>query len=181
MSLWNLFCPSCGSPKIERVKKCKECRTLKPLVRKKRKRASVEKNSAVATKVVLSNGEMILTRSKLEASWLIALESCSPCYECLQVPIKQKGRRGTFVGTYTPDLIIGDIYLELKSDAKYAKKDSRQIRALELNSEAKFLVIGGYPQSKSLYIKMVSSEGVIEFKGMKLSDVRNFLDCGGEE
>lgn len=178
MNPWNLFCPSCGNPKTERVKQCKGCRTLKPLVRKKRKRVSREVSGAIATEITLSDGTTILTRSKLEAAWIKALESCSPCYECLQLPIKQKGRRGPFIGTYTPDLIIGDIYLELKSDAKYAKKDSRQIRALELNLEAKFLVIGGYPHSQSLYIKMVSSEGVKEYKKMKLHDVKRLLNCG---
>jgi hypothetical protein len=126
--------------------------------------------------VILSNEEVILTRSKLEANWITALESCSPCYECLQIPIKQKGRRGPFIGNYTPDLIIGDVYLELKSSPKSAKKDSRPIRALELNPEAKFMIIGGYPH-QSLYIKVVSSEGIKEFKGMKLNDVKNFLDC----
>lgn len=177
MNVWNLFCPSCGGPKTERTKQCKGCRTLKPLIRKKRKRVSREVSGAVATEITLSDGTVILTRSKLEAAWIKALETCSPCYECLQLPIKQKGRRGDFIGTYTPDLIIDDVYLELKSDTKYAKKDSRQIRALELNPEAKFLVIGGYPHSASLYIKMVSSEGVMEYKKKKLSDVKGFLGC----
>lgn len=178
MSTWNLFCPSCGKPKAERVKKCKDCRTIKPLVRKRRRRVSKEKSGAVASQVILSDGSIISTRSKLEAEWIVALESCSPCYECLQLPIKQKGRNGPFVGTYTPDLIIGDVYVELKSDAKYAKKDTRQVRALELNPEAKFIVIGGYPKSPSLYIKMVSSEGIKEFKKMKIRDVITFLGCG---
>ena len=179
MSMWNRFCPDCGGPKLERAKKCKECRKVKPfLTKKRRKRTSAEKSGAVATKVSMANGEIVSCRSKLEASWITALECCSPCYECLQIPIKQRGRRGTFIGTYTPDLIIEDVYLELKSDAKYAKKDSRQVRALELNPEAKFLIIGGYPHSKSLYIKVVSAEGVKEFKGMKLSDVQSFLGCG---
>ena len=109
MNPWNLFCPSCGGSKTARAKKCKECRTLKPLVIKKRKRVPVEKSKAIATIVTLSNGELVSTRSKLEAAWIIALEACSPCYECLQVPIKQKGRKGFFTGSYTPDLIIGDV------------------------------------------------------------------------
>lgn len=177
---WNLFCPLCGCPKTERAKQCKVCRTTKPLPRRKRRRrVSREKAGAIPTEVALSDGSILTTRSKLEASWLIALEPCSPCYECLQIPIPQKGRRGTFVGNYTPDLIIGDVYVELKSNAKYAKKDNRQARSLLLNPEAKFLIIGGYPQSRSLYIKMVSSEGVKEYKGMKLSDVKSFLGCGG--
>lgn len=178
MNVWNLFCPSCGGPKTERMKQCKECRTFKPLIRKKRKRVSREQSGAIATVITLSDGTVISTRSKLEAAWIQALEACSPCYECLQLPIKQKGRRGTFIGTYTPDLVVEDVYLELKSDAKYAKKDSRQVRALEMNPEAKFLIIGGYPH-QSLYIKMVSSEGVKEYKKKKLNDVKNFLGCGG--
>lgn len=146
-------------------------------MRRKRKRASKEKAGAIPSTITLSNGTIIVTRSKLEAAWIIALESCSPCYECLKLPIKQKGRKGPFIGNYTPDLIIDDVYVELKSDAKYAKKDSRQVRALEVNPEAKFLVIGGYPH-QSLYIKIVSSDGVMEYKGMKLYDVKNFLGCG---
>lgn len=175
MNTWTLFCPRCGGPKSQLAKACSDCNSIVPR-RLKRKRNSVAKTHAIPTEVTLSDGTVLTTRSKLEASWLIALESCSPCYECLEIPIPQKGRRGTFIGNYTPDLIIGDVYVELKSSAKAAKKDTRSIRALTLNPEAKFLVIGGYPRSL-LYVKMVSSEGVREFSKIKLGDVRMLLGC----
>lgn len=185
-ALWTSFCPQCGGPKSKKAKRCKDCWKSRKVVKRKVRKVSKEDTAkiwAIPTEVTLTDGVIILTRSKLEADWIIALDSCDLCYECLSLKVPQVNSRGKpFIGNYLPDLVLVSkkdntvTILELKSNTDEARNDTRPGRALSLNREIRFLVIGGYPD-RPFYIKMLTSQGEKEFEGVSLEQLLPLLGC----
>lgn len=186
-ALWTSFCPQCGGPKSKKAKRCKDCWKDRKRGKRRAKKLSVKKEDvnkvwSIPTEVTLADGVVIITRSKLEADWIIALDSCDLCYECLSLKVPQVGRKGPFIGNYLPDLVLVSkkdntvTILELKPNKEEAEDDSRPGRALSLNPEIRFLVIGGYP-NRPFYIKMLTSQGEKEFEGVTLAQLLPLLGC----
>lgn len=124
-------------------------------------------------------------RSRLEALWVAEFETCDSfnCIECISVPLWIDGSYGKFLSSYTPDLslTIADgttVLVELKPNHKLAMADDRPKRALELNPQYKFIIIGGYPYSKrGVTVRMLTGKKELVHKYIQVCDVLKFLDC----
>lgn len=125
----------------------------------------------------------IQVKSRLEALWVEELSDCEHfvCVECEVVPVWIQGPYGKFLSNYKPDLIIenadGKIFVELKPTTDLCLEDDRQQRALELNPKMKFLVIGGYPYSKRLTVRLMTGKQEKVFKNVSICQVLQLLGC----
>lgn len=124
-------------------------------------------------------------RSRLEALWVEQFERCDSlrCVECVFLPVFIDGPYGRFLSDYQPDLVIdlpdgSTVYVELKPNHELAMADDRQKRALDLNPEYRFVVIGGYPYSKrGVTVRMLTGLGEEVHKYIKVPQVLKFLGC----
>lgn len=132
------------------------------------------------------NGRTIETRSILEAKWITALTGsyCQvECYECRVLKVIQQNRTtgGLFVGTYKPDLMLLDfsgqeVLVEIKPTFEEMASDDRPTRALVIQPNLRFLVLGGYPDG-DFHVRMVSAVGERTFRNVSLPQLLELLGC----
>jgi hypothetical protein len=124
-------------------------------------------------------------RSRLEALWVAEFEGCNSfhCLECVEVPLWINGSYGRFLSSYTPDLVIylsdgTTSFVELKPNHKLAMADDRPKRALELNPDYKFVVIGGYPYSqRGVTVRMLTGKKEVTHRYVQVCEVLKLLEC----
>lgn len=145
---------------------------------------------ALPTSVLLRNDDQVLCRSITEAEWVLAIDdSCHNlwwCHECETLRLVRKEPSDSL--TYRPDIKIetGDgfprqaVYLEFKSDEEDALNDDRQERALWLNPDVRFVVIGGRPHwAEGFLVRLVASNGQQVYENVRLPDLAELLGCEG--
>lgn len=135
------------------------------------------------TQFITQQGNIVETRSMLEALWIAELEDCSfQGYEPQTLTCaKTKGKK-SYTGRYTPDLLIkddhGPIFVELKPDKEKCKDEKRPSGCLELDDSLRFMVIGGYPDSeRGFTVRLITREIDKTYQNVTMAQLKILIGC----
>lgn len=129
------------------------------------------------------DGRIIVTRSMLEAVWIAELEDCSfEGYEPQTLTCSKRKGNKSYTGRYTPDLLIKDdqgfIFVELKPDKEKCQDENRPSGCLKLDESLRFMVIGGYPDSRNGFtVRLITKELDKTYQNVTMEQLRELIGC----